>query len=218
MPYREFFQAATNQSGKPVYYTLKDDNVSPLDWWQQLELQWQEAFKAAVLKHANEPNPVELDFLCNLQTIRLVGPTAPFPNLQVELTNLSGIKALTKLEIVIVTHHKIVDIDVLRDLPHLKSLYLFNNSITSLEGIETLTQLERLYVHSNKISSIKPVEQLTNLQEFYINDNSISSLDGLTEKHSDKLLRFFCLPNEQLKQKEIIRAEREFGIICRKGA
>ena len=113
--------------------------------------------------------------------------------------------------------HKIIHIEILRNLLRLKSLFLFNNCITSLKGIEALTQLEQLYVQCNQIASVKPIEQLVNLTEFYINYNYIVSLDGLTEKHSDKLLKFVCLPNEQLKQKEIIRAERELGIICRKG-
>jgi len=92
---------------------------------------------------------------------------------------------------------------------------LFNNNIKSLHGIETLTQLEQLYVQGNQISSIKPIEQLINLKELYISDNCIETLDGLTEEHSDKLTTFVCRPNKQLKQKEIIRAERELGIICR---
>jgi len=186
-----------------------------LDWWKQLEPQWKEAFKVSILGHFDEPNPAELEELYNLQTIRLAGPTASYPNIQFELTNLSGIQHLSNLEIVIITHHKIVSIDVLSNLRQLRSLFLFNNCIKSLKGIEALTQLEQLYVHFNEITSIKPIEQLVNLKEFYINDNFIATLDGLTEKHSDKLLRFICRPNEQLKQKEIIRAERELGIICR---
>ncbi len=104
---------------------------------------------------------------------------------------------------------------MLHNLKNLKSLFLFNNNIESLHGIETLTQLEQLYVQCNQINSIKPIEQLINLKEFYINDNCIANLNGLTEEHSDKLTTFVCRPNEQLKQKEIIRAERDLGIICR---
>lgn len=153
--------------------------------------------------------------LYNLQTIRLAGPSSPFPNTPVELTNLSGIKDLPNLSIIIITHHKIQSLTPLSSLNQLRSLFLFNNAIASLNGIETLTSLEQLYVQCNQISSIKPVEQLINLKEFYIHDNCIASLDGLTENHSDKLNRFVCRPNNQLKQKEIIRAERELGIICR---
>ena len=151
-----------------------------------MEPQWQEAFKVSVLKHSNDPNPAELDALYNMQTIRVAGPAAPFPNMPFELTNLSGIQHLSNLAIVIISHHKIVNIEVLRNLSQLKSLFLFNNSITSLEGIEGLTELEQLYVQCNQITSIKPIEQLINLKEFYINDNCIASLDGLKEKHSDK--------------------------------
>lgn len=185
------------------------------DWWKQLEPQWREAFGLSALKHSKTPNLLELDMLYNMQTLRLVGPTAPFPNMQFELTNLNGIQHLRNITTLVITHHKIVHIELLSNLLRLKSLFLFNNCITSLEGIESLTELEQLYVQCNQITSIKPIEQLTNLREVYISDNRIASLDGLTEKHSDKLTRFICRPNEQLKQKEIIRIERELGIICR---
>jgi Leucine-rich repeat (LRR) protein len=191
------------------------DFFTPRNWWVQLEPQWQEAFRASVLKHSNEPGAAELDALYNMQTIRLAGPAAPFSNLPFELTNLSGIQDLPNLTIIIITHHKIENIEMVRNLSHIKSLFLFNNSITSLEGIEALVELEQLYVQYNQIASIKPIEQLTNLREVYIHDNCIASLDGLTENHSDKLQTFVCRPNELLKQKEIIRAERDLGIICR---
>jgi Leucine-rich repeat (LRR) protein len=187
----------------------------PENWWKQLEPQWKQAFGLMVTGHQNEPNAVELQKIFTLPSIRLAGPAAPFPNLQFELTNLSGLEYLSNLSIVITTHHKIENIEVLGNLINLKSLFLFNNNIKSLHGIETLTQLEQLYVQGNQISSIKPIEQLINLKELYISDNCIETLDGLTEEHSDKLTTFVCRPNKQLKQKEIIRAERELGIICR---
>ena len=189
--------------------------LSHFDWWNQLEPQWRQVFSVSILKHANEPSAAELDELFNSPTIRLAGPTAPFPNCKIELTNLSGLEGLTNLAYVIITHHQIETVEILGKLPGIKSLFLFNNSITSLNGIEGLAGLEQLYVQCNQISSIKPIEHLLNLKEFYIHDNCIDSLDGLTENHSDQLTRFVCRPNSLLKQKEIIRAERELGIICR---
>lgn len=97
----------------------------------------------------------------------------------------------------------------------IKKLFLYNNQIHSLEGIEGLTHLEQLYVQCNNIDSIKPVKTLVKLREFYIHDNNISSLDGLTEEHADNLEMFVCKPNDQLKQKEVLRIERELGIRCR---
>ncbi|MDB5278947.1 MAG: hypothetical protein JWR61_3902 [Ferruginibacter sp.] len=191
------------------------DLLTPAEWWKQLEPQWKETFKCSVLLHSNEPDADEMNRLFNMQTLRLAGPKAPFPNSQIELTNLNGVENLVNLSLLIVTHHKIVTVEPLSGLNHLKSLFLFNNCITSLTGVEGLINLEQLYVQHNQITSIKPVERLVNLKEFYIHDNCISSLEGLTENHADKLTRLVCRPNEWLKQKEIIWAERELGIICR---
>lgn len=203
-----FSQAATKVVFNLIKYTI------PENWWSQLETQWKQAF-GTITGHFNVPGDIELDKIFTTPTIRLAGPKAPFPNVQFELTNLNGIKYLANLSIVIITHHQIENIDVLSNLPNLKSLFLFNNKIENLYGIEDLIQLEQLYVQCNRITSIKPIEKLVNLKELYVNDNLINSLDGLTEQHSDKLTSFVCRPNEHLKQKEIIRAERELGIICR---
>ena len=185
------------------------------NWWDLLEPQWKQALGLSILGHTNDPNDDELEKIRAVPTIRLAGPAAPFPNIQFELTNLSGLQYLSNLSIVIITHHKIASIEVLHHLKNLRSLFLFNNNIESLHGIETLTELEQLYVQCNQINSIKPIEQLINLKEFYINDNCIETLEGLTERHADKLTMFVCRPNPHLKQKEIIRAERDLGIICR---
>ncbi|MEO8860331.1 MAG: leucine-rich repeat domain-containing protein [Ginsengibacter sp.] len=191
------------------------DIIIPENWWNDLEPQWKQAFRIFISANKREPDSDDLENIFSTQTIRLAGPKAPFPNMQFELTNLSGLQYLRNLTIVIVTHHKVEHIEVLRNLTNLKSLFLFNNNIESLTGIEELMELEQLYVQCNQISSLEPVEKLVNLKELYISDNSFKSLDGLTEMHSDKLTMFVCRPNENLKQKEIIRTERDLGIICR---
>lgn len=185
------------------------------NWWKSLSQQWRQAFSISVLRHENALSETELEMLMNLPVLRLAGPSAPFPNCSIELTDLSGLEAMTKLETLIITHHKIETIEEVAALSQLKSLFLFNNQIKSLKGIERLYNLEQLYVQCNRIETIKEVELLVNLKELYISDNNITSLNGLTEAHSDKLKKFVCLPNDQLKQKEIIHAERELGIICR---
>jgi Leucine-rich repeat (LRR) protein len=194
--------------------TLANINV-PERWWEELEPQWRQAFQISVTDHNGNPDAGDLDKIFSSSVIRLAGPTAPFPNIKFELTNLSGLQHLHNLSTLIATHHRIEDIEILRHFPKLKSLFLFNNNIKSLHGIEGLECLEQLYVQCNQVNSIKPVEKLTRLKEFYINDNCISSLHGLTEEHSEALTMFVCRPNPLLKQKEIIYAERELGIICR---
>jgi hypothetical protein len=189
--------------------------IDPAGWWQQLEAQWKHAFAECFFKHNNEPKPTELQQLYTGPAIRLAGPSAPYPNLSFELTNLSGLIGLNNLRIIVVTHQLVETIRELKELPQLTSLFLFNNKIINLEGIENLIELSQLYVQSNKITSILEVHNLINLAELYVNDNLITSLEGLTEEHADKLEKFFCKPNDQLKSKELLRVERELGIRCR---
>jgi Leucine Rich repeats (2 copies) len=185
------------------------------DWWKNLEPLWKQAFAITLFKHPDEPTQEDLALVYNAPALRFAGPEAPFPNMSFEVTNLTGVSQLPNLEILVVTHHKIISIKELETLQRLKSLFLFNNQIKSLEGIEALENLEQLYVQCNQIESIRPIEKLTNLKEVYVNSNRLSSLEGLTEQHADKLTNFFCKPNDLLKQKEIIRVERELGILCR---
>ena len=192
-----------------------DNNILNQNWWKSLSPEWRQTFSLSILQKQSDPTESDLDFLINLQVLRLAGPTAPFPNCSIELNDLSGVAVLSKLETLIISHHAIESIEEVANLPVLKSLFLFNNKIKSLKGIEGLISLEQLYVQCNQIDSIKEIEKLVNLKEFYISDNNITSLAGLTEAHSDKLKRLVCLPNDRLKQKEVIHAERDLGIICR---
>jgi Leucine-rich repeat (LRR) protein len=189
-------------------------NSSLQHWWQQLEPQWQQAFSTTAFQHSNEPTPDELAQLYAAPALRFAGPGSPYPNMNFELTNLSGIEALKNIETLVVIFQKIETIKELSQLKSLKNLFLYSNQITSLDGIEELTALEMLYVQDNQISSIQQVEKLINLKEFYINGNKVESLDGLTEEHAEKLQMFFCKPNDLLKQKEMLRVERELGIRC----
>ena len=186
------------------------------NWWEGLESQWQQGFGEAFFGHKIEPSKEEIEQLFQSPALRLAGPTSAYPNMSFELTNLSGIVCLTNLNIFVCTHHQIKSIEEIANLPHLKSLFLFNNEILSLAGIEGLAHLEQLYVQFNELESIQTLASLTQLKELYIHDNKIATLEGITEAHAENLEVFFCTPNQGLKQKEVLRIEREFGIICRK--
>lgn len=183
-------------------------------WWRQLSADWKTAFGNVFFHHPNEPTAEELFQLYQTSVLRFSGPAAPYPNMTFELSDLSGIAPLHNLELLVATHHQIINIEPLSSLKQMKSLFLFNNKIESLKGIESLTELEQLYVQFNRIESLEPIESLSNLREVYIHDNHLSSLKGLTGEHSEKLTKFFCLPGNSLPQKEIIRVENKLGIRC----
>lgn len=194
---------------------VADTHAKRLKWWIELELQWRAAFQMAVLRHTELPTPDELEGLWQTTTLRFAGPEAPHPNLNVELTNCSGLVGMSNLEILIITHHKLEGVNELSTLTNLKSLFLNNNAIRSLAGLEKLTTLEQLYVQVNLIDSLTPIRDLTALRELYVCLNTIRSLEGLTRKHTKRMKAFFCLPNEHLPDRETLRVERNLGIRCR---
>ena len=189
--------------------------MTDINWWGQLSSDWKLAFGTVFFHHSNEPTTDELDHLYHTPVLRFTGPKAPYPNIDFELSDLSGISRLDNLEVLVATHHRFTSITVLRSLKKMKNLFLNNNRIECLEGIESMACLEQLYVQYNHIESIKPIEGLLDLKEVYIHDNNLSSLDGLTEAHSENLTKFFCMPGNSLKQKDIIRVENSLGIRCR---
>jgi Leucine-rich repeat (LRR) protein len=184
-------------------------------WWQHLSTRWKQALAETVFKNNIEPTSTELAQVYHCNVLRFAGPTAPYPNMSFELEDLAGISELHNLEILVVVHQKLRSVKELRGLHQLKSLFINNNSIESLAGIENLTGLQQLYAQHNLIGSILPVQALLNLQELYVHDNRLNSLEGLTEEHAEKLEHLFCKPNDQLKQKELIRVERDLGIRCK---
>lgn len=204
----EYFQAVINPE-------QLNNEIPGLSWWEQLEPQWKQAFAETFFRHNNQPTPSELMGLFQAPALRFAGPSADYPNMSFELTNLSGIRQLKNLEVLVVIFHRIESIMEISSLVNLSALFLYNNQIKSIEGIESLSMLRQLYVHANRIESIEQVRGLRNLEELYISFNPISSLEGLTEEHSDKLETLVCKPNEWLRQKELMRVERELGIRCR---
>jgi Leucine-rich repeat (LRR) protein len=184
-------------------------------WWLQLAEQWKQAFLITILGHQNSPTDDELQKIVSLNTLRFAGPTAPYPNMPFELTNLSGIADLTNLEILVITHHKIQSIKESKNLVRLKCLFVYDNDIKDLEGIENLTNLEQFYCQNNQITHLKTIQKLTNLKDLYISHNEFTSLEGITKHHVKALKTFVCLPNEKLPYKEVIRMEQKLGIKCK---
>jgi hypothetical protein len=194
---------------------IADTHAKRLKWWVELEPQWRAAFQFAFFGHANQPTYEELEALWQTTTLRFAGPRAPYANMSFELTNCSGLKGMSNLEALMLMHHKLESIREVADMPTLKTLFVNNNVIRSLEGIERLKRLEQLYAQVNQLTSLEPIRNLTNLRQLYVSLNQLTTLEGLTRKHAKELKAFFCLPNEYLTDREVMRVERMAGIRCR---
>lgn len=187
-------------------------------WWFRLSSPWKKAFNEAYYRRSNEemlPDEV-LHNIWNAPALRFAGPTALHPNMTFELEDLSGIAELTKVTILVVAHNAITTLDPIAHWLHLESLFVFNNRLTDINAVSRLTNLKEIYLQNNDVESLKPLEHITGLHTIYCNYTKISSLEGIGEQHADNLRRFICLPNDNLRDREIMRFEREVGIRCSK--
>lgn len=188
---------------------------SDQSWWEELSPEWKQAFSETFFRHENIPAPEEIEQLFRAPALRFAGPSSPYPNMSFELTNLSGLRQLENLEVLVVIFHQIESMEELKSLTRLKSLFLYNNQLKSLSGIESLPNIRQLYVQCNALESVQELKSLVDLKELYIHDNKITSLEGITENHADSLDQFFCMPNKNLKKKDLVIFENSTGIRCR---
>ena len=187
-------------------------------WWSKLSSDWKKAFNEVMLRQS-DTSDMPIDVIHSLHhspALRFVGPTGPYPNMSFELSNLTGLIGLKKVEILVVNFHQVADLRMLAELPQIKSLFVNNNRIQSLDGLEHLSNLQELYCQMNHITALKPLEKLTHLHTLYCNHNSIASLEGITEAHAAQLNNFYCQPNEGLMDNACLKFEQTVGIRCRK--
>jgi Leucine-rich repeat (LRR) protein len=179
-------------------------------WWNGLTAEWKRAFNEAALQRKDSTDILPDDLLCVVFTSpnhRFAGPTASYPNMSFELTDMSGLVGLPNAEVVVVTFHQLRHLEEVAHMPKLKSLFVNNNQITSLKGIENHVQLIDLYVQNNLLTSIEQVEKLVNLRALYCANNLISDLKGVGRQHLDNLGQLFCMPNPNLKKSTIFDFE-----------
>ncbi|NJB87566.1 Leucine-rich repeat (LRR) protein [Lewinella marina] len=189
-------------------------------WWNGLEPQWRQAFREAFFSRPSpsfSPSEEELHQLLHTQVLRLAGPGAPYSNLSIALTNLSGVVALRDLTYLSVTDCHITTLEELHGHHQLRSLFVQDNRLTSLKGIESCTGLQELYAQNNALSSVAPLRSLTRLHTLYVSGNALTNLDGLTPHHGEVMRDCFVLPNAGLPNREIIRLQQEIGLIPRRG-
>ena len=112
------------------------------------------------------------------------------------ISDLTGLKTLGLID----TGFSDSDIDILKPLTNLRTLFLSRNEISNLTSLATalsgMDALSGLHLDSNQISDLSPLETLTNLTELlrslYLNDNQIDDISPLKNLKSLTELRFHC--------------------------
>ncbi len=187
-------------------------------WWETLSTPWQQAFNEAYQNKSETGCPPDevLDNIWTNPNFRMAGPSAMFPNVTLELEDLSGVAGLTHLELLVFTNHNITH---LRDIAHLRqirSLFVFSNKIDTLEGVEQLGGLTGFYFNDNQVRSLLPLAGLTQLETIHCANNQLQSFEGIGKQHS-RLKDFFCLPNPGIWQSAILQFENDVRVQCKKG-
>jgi hypothetical protein len=196
----------------------KDSATQQLEWWNNLTDAWKMAFNETLFKNKTTDTPTteQLQSIWDLTILRMAGPTAVFPNMSFELDDLSGLRELANLEILVVVNQNLESFEEIAGLTSLNSLFLFSNRIKVLRGVEKLHGLKKLYINDNFVTTLQALSNLTNLESLHCANNKITSLKGIGKQHKE-LKEFFCIPNEGIWQSEIIRFETETHIRCLKG-
>ena len=97
--------------------------------------------------------------------------------LNIEISELNGLSALTNLRTLTINDIEFEDIDFLSHLTMLEGLRLFNNGyITDLTPLSNLTGLTQLEVANNRVGDIAVVGMLSNLEMLSLSGNDIEDV------------------------------------------
>ncbi|MBK8968314.1 MAG: leucine-rich repeat domain-containing protein [Lewinellaceae bacterium] len=203
----------------PLAPPTKDEIKKYRRWWNNLTEPWKQAFNEAFLQQSNTKFPPDatLHLIWNTGPLRFAGPSAMFPNMTIELDDLSGVVELPGIEILVVTNHNIVSLKEIAHMTYLKSLFVFSNKLRSVEGVENLKNLKNLYFNDNQVESLQPLAGLTQLETIHCAHNNLSTLDGIGLEHKAALENFYCLPNKNLLSVDVMDFERRTRIACKTG-
>ena len=179
-------------------------------WWIDLSADWQRAFRTGyfALPTDTEPTDAQRTTLLEETTLRLVGPGGMHPNVDVSLTDTTGLRHLTRLQSLFLTDHALTTLNDLAYLPELETLFVSNNRLERIDALAHLPGLRQLYVNGNRLTTLRPLAYCPQLETLYCNYNPLANLHGLTERHAGTLTTLVALPNERLSELELRRVER----------
>lgn len=122
-----------------------------------------------------------LEYATNLRELWLYNASDSINNN--EISDLSPLRGLKRLQYLDVEQNLISDVSALSNLKQLEFLRLRGNFITDVSPLSGLTQLKHLLLGGNSVSDIFPLSNLTRLEFLSLDGNSItdiSALDNLT--------------------------------------
>ncbi|XP_060860159.1 dynein regulatory complex subunit 3 [Metopolophium dirhodum] len=111
------------------------------------------------------------------------------------IVHIVGLRLVTNLECLTLSHNKIKKIENLDCLVKLEELNLSYNRITTIENLDHLTKLNVLSLSGNHISELKNLDNSQQLQAFYISHNEITDINQIFYLKRFKYLQCMELSN-----------------------
>ena len=191
-----------------------------MKWWENIDDNWKEIFKAHVSYTATTPTDLQLQQILDLREINID------PEMQIE--SLNPVADLTWIESFTANNQSIRDLKPLSNKKYLKELNIPNTPIKSLEPIEMDTALVLLNIENTQIdeldplknmlnlntlnasgtpiSSLKPLSGLTNLEKLFINNTDVKNLSPIEDLASLKQLKVY---NTRVRNKTIEKLQEK---------
>ena len=123
------------------------------------------------------------------------------------LSDISILFGLDKLEELILFRNEISDISTLSYLKNLKFLDLGNNNITDVSSLKSLKNLEQLYLQENSIIDPSPLSSMTSLQILNLEKNQITNFSSLEVLNLGNKL--YTSGNNIISQEEIDNLQKQ---------
>lgn len=151
---------------KKFIYLNQDENFKKNENLEKLNLNHNKKLEYVDINHSNLKS---LGFVKNLNLSTLVVRDS-------ELSDISQIKNMDKLERLELTNNKISNLKGIFDNKNkLVTLYLGGNPISDISEISKLNSLQALLVENTKIKNIKSIENMTNIHRLYVNKNDLDA-------------------------------------------
>ncbi|CAL6063051.1 leucine-rich_repeat-containing protein [Hexamita inflata] len=121
----------------------------------------------------------QLENLTQLKVLNL--GLRPFYSSQNRIQNVEALRGLVNLTTLWLDSNQIENVEPLRGLVNLTYLYLQSNKIENVEPLRGLVNLTYLYLQNNQIQNVEPLRGLVNLTYLYLQNNQIQNVEPLRE-------------------------------------
>ena len=184
------------------------------EWWDNLDVTWQNLLKAQTGCTNYEPTDLELQKIMNIREFQVEQEN--------QIQSLEPLKKLHWLEKVNLANQGIRDINALSEKSYLREVLLQNNpisdlsplvgdtsinvlnientQITELTYVENMKHMKTLNASGTGIKSLKPLAKLTELEELLINNTAVKNISPIEDIPSLKLLKIY---NTKVKNRAV---------------